>query len=48
MAKALKTKTNVISDSSNSLKTIESFKKATLPMRVVNSFKRLINQLNIL
>ena len=48
MAKALKTKTNVIPDSSNSLKTIDSFKKATLPMRVVNSFKRLINQLNIL
>jgi hypothetical protein len=48
MARALKTKTNVIPDSSNSLKSIESFKKATLPMRVVNSFKRLINQLNTL
>lgn len=46
MAKTPKTK--VIPDNSNSLKSLENFKKATLPLRVMDSFKRLINKFNIL
>jgi hypothetical protein len=48
MAKTRVPKKQIIQDTSNSIKSIDNFKRASFPMRVINSFKQLLNQLNLL